>query len=160
MFNLNPAIVVTEEALFQQFAIIRENQLATQNYLSSVFDPKDNSRLGLIGLNRLILPAKVAINSGNLVSIVNNAGVANFDLALAGSKPTHGYCFKAAGAGASCQVVLFDGVITTTGLTVGTKYYTSTTTAGNRTSTAGATDDCIGIAISTTQLLFHTRGIF
>lgn len=90
-------------------------------------------------LNRLIVTAAESLPFGSLVSLELAGGIVKAKLAKGG--PTDplaaiGYCNVTDGAanGSLCEVVIAMGVINVVGITVGTKYYLSTT-AGTISST-------------------------
>lgn len=114
--------------------------------------------------HRLYVPASEAIGYGSMVNLYNNAGTLNARNANAtdNTKPCHGYCNEAggnAGAGAFTEVIVLSGMIITSGLTPGTRYFLSTTN-GLITATApvaaGNISQVIGFALSATELLFDT----
>jgi len=115
-------------------------------------------------MHRLYVPASEAIVYGGMVNLYNNAGVLNARNANAtnNTKMAHGYCGEAAGTvggGAVTEVIVLSGLVLTTGLTPGTRYFLSTTN-GLITATApvaaGNIEQVIGFALSATELLFDT----
>lgn len=111
-------------------------------------------------MGRFYVTASENIQQGAMVNLYNNAGSINVRNANAtnNTKPAHGFCSTAGGilAGAVGEVTLLQGVATITGLTVGTRYYLSTTN-GLVTNVApvaaGNIEQYIGIAITGNTLL-------
>jgi hypothetical protein len=118
--------------------------------------------------NRLYVQASEAISLGAVVNLYNNAGVLNARNANATdtTKPAYGWCTTAGGiaSGSYGEVSLKMGVcINISGLTVGTRYWLSTTN-GLITAIApavvGNINQYIGIALSTTQLYMDIQPTF
>jgi len=114
--------------------------------------------------HRLYLPAGEAISYGYMVNLYNNAGVLNARNANAtnNTKMCHGYCNEiggSAGGGAYTEVIVLSGMVITSGLTPGTRYFLATTN-GLITATApvaaGNIEQVVGIALSATEFLFDT----
>lgn len=112
--------------------------------------------------HRLYVPASEAISYGNMVNLYNNAGALNARNANAtnNTKPCYGFCNQlggTAGAGAFTEVIVLTGLIVTSGLTPGTRFFLSTTN-GLVTATApvaaGNIAQVLGIALSATEFLF------
>lgn len=106
------------------------------------------------------IQASENLAAGDLVNIHNAAGprVRKADAAAAG-KEAHGFVLQAVTSGASATVYPEENVLSgLTGLTPGARQFLSTT-AGTRTetapSTAGQVAQIIGVALSTTEILFR-----
>lgn len=114
--------------------------------------------------HRLYVPASEAISYGAMVNLYNNAGTLNARNANAtnNTKPCHGYCGEiggSGGAGAYTEVIVLSGMIITSGLTPGTRYFLSTTNGlitGTAPVAAGNIEQVVGIALSATEFLFDT----
>lgn len=113
-----------------------------------------------LGLDTLNIVASEALNAGDLVNVFDDAGTPKIRKAdAATNKEAHGFVKASVSAGAS-GTVYFDGTISgLTGLTAGTRYYLSSTTAGATTATPPTTSGFIvqyvGFAISSTELSFE-----
>lgn len=113
--------------------------------------------------HRLYVPASEAISYGAMTNLYNNAGTLNARNANAtnNTKPAYGFCSQAGGtlgAGAYTEVIVLTGLVGTSGLTPGTRYFLSTTN-GLITSVApvaaGNIEQVVGVALSATEFLFN-----
>lgn len=113
--------------------------------------------------HRLYVPASEAISFGALVNLYNNAGALNARNANAtnNTRPCYGYLSEAggtAGAGAYTEVIVISGLIATSGLTPGTRYFLATSN-GQITSAApvaaGNVEQVVGIALGADHFLFQ-----
>lgn len=122
-----------------------------------------NPRTLLAGnLNRLYVVASEAIAQGAAVSLFNSAGVLNVRNANAtnNTKICDGFCSTPGGiaAGASGEIILNNGVASIGGLTIGQRYWLSTTNgliANVPAVAAGNIEQYLGIAISSTTFSFN-----
>jgi hypothetical protein len=113
-----------------------------------------------IGQDQISITASESLAAGAYVNIWDNTGAANARNAsgAAGSfKPAHGFVLAAAAASATAVIYRSGQNTGQTGLTPGTDYYLSTTTAGAVQSTAPASgsgylSQKIGQSISATVL--------
>lgn len=130
-------------------------QYATQNPTATILA----SNMG-----RVYLVASEAISFGAAVSMFNNAGIINVRNANAATnvKSCDGFCSTPGGilAGVAGECILGRGICSITGLTVGTKYFLSTSN-GLITPVApvaaGNIEQYLGKAITTTQLHFDAH---
>lgn len=129
--------------------------------LSSINDP---TAILANNIHRFYTQATEAIAAGGLVNLFASGGAIAVRNANAtdSTKPCDGFCSQVGGLalGAVGEIILNDGVNSNlSGLTVGTRYYLSTTN-GLLTSSppvaAGNLQQSIGIALATTTLRFWT----
>lgn len=113
-----------------------------------------------IGADTAVMVASEALAAGDVVNVWNNAGTRNVRKAdgTAEGKEAHGFVSSAFSASASATV-FFEGRITgLTGLTIGGRYYLSTT-PGAATATplaaTGNVDQFLGNAVSATEINFE-----
>jgi hypothetical protein len=115
--------------------------------------------------NRLYIQASETIALGAVVNLYNNAGVLNVRNANATNttKPAYGWCTTAGGitSGDFGEVILKMGCcINISGLTVGTRYWLSTTNGlitATMPAVSGNIQQYIGVALSTTQLFMDIQ---
>jgi hypothetical protein len=114
--------------------------------------------------HRFYVQATEHINQGSLVNLVAVLGAIQVQNAngITGAKPADGFCSQAGGipAGGIGEVILGNGMNSSmAGLTVGARYYLSTTPGSITTSppvAAGNLQQSVGIAVSATSLVFWT----
>lgn len=114
-------------------------------------------------MHRLYVPATEAIITGAAIHLVNVAGSLKVENANAtnNTKPCDGFANSASTlAGDDIEVILHSGVASINGLTVGAKYYLSTTNglvSNAPAVAAGNLEQYLGIAITTTRLFFTSH---
>ncbi len=116
-------------------------------------------------VHRFYTEATETIAQGSPINLYASSGVLFVRNASAtnNTKQADGFCSQSGGitAGAVGEVILGDGVATTSGLTPGTRYYLGTT-AGSYSATApsaaGNISQPLGIALTSTALKFQTSG--
>lgn len=115
-----------------------------------------------VGAETRTITASEALAAGDLVNIHNSTGakVRKADATSAG-KEAHGFVLSSVSNGASATVYPEENVISgLTGLTPGTRMFLSAT-AGLNTATAPSTSgqvvQDIGVALSTTEIMFRPR---
>lgn len=112
-----------------------------------------------LGADTVVLPAVGALAAGDFVNIYNNGGVPSCRKADASSPTTiaHGFVLSAVATGANATVYFEGNNGAVTGQTAGKVFLSAT--AGLATSVAptaaGEVVQCIGIAVSTTQINFE-----
>lgn len=127
-----------------------------------------NSKTLLAGnLNRLYVIASENISQGAAITLFNNAGVLNVRNANAtnNTKICDGFCTSPGGilATAPGEVVLNNGIIFIGGLTIGQRYWLSTTNGlivNTPPVAAGNVEQYLGIAISATAFSFNMGNWF
>lgn len=115
-------------------------------------------------LRRVYMKASETISFGAMVSQHNNAGVLSMRNANAtnNTKPVDGFCSTPGGvaAGVAGEFILSTGIVSITGLTLGSRYYLSTTN-GLITAVApvaaGNIEQYLGFAISATKLYLNAQ---
>jgi hypothetical protein len=113
-------------------------------------------------MGRLYVLASENIAFGAAINLFNNGGVLGARNANAtnNTKPCDGFCSTSGGitAGSVGEVIVCGGTTTITGLVLGTRYYLSTSN-GQVTAVApvaaGNIEQYLGVALSTTTLLFN-----
>lgn len=117
-----------------------------------------------IGADTKSILASEALVAGDFVNVWNNAGTANIRKADGSTtgKEAHGFVLSAVSNGAN-GTVYFEGANTQqSGLTAG-PVYLSATTPGRATSTAPSTTgqiiQCLGVAVSATEVNFEPANI-
>jgi len=113
-----------------------------------------------IGAETRTMTASEAISAGDLINIWNSTGPKIRKADAATGKEAHGFVLAAISSGASGTVYPEESVLSgLTGLTPGATQFLSGTTAGARTetapSTSGQSAQIVGVAISTTEILFR-----
>ena len=112
-----------------------------------------------VGADNASLPATEALAAGDFVNIYDATGTPSCRKAsgVDNTKPAHGFV-KSDYSDGAVALVYFEGEAPLTGLTVGTKYFLSSTTAGGVTATAPSANgnmiQYLGTARSTTLLRF------
>ncbi len=112
-----------------------------------------------LGAETIVTETSEALSAGDMVNLWDDAGTvkARKAKALDNTRPAHGYVAEGYDLGANATIFT-DSYLTTTGLTVGSKYYLSTT-AGAITATApdgeGNVVQMVGFALSPTKLAFE-----
>lgn len=113
-----------------------------------------------IGADSRVVEASENLAAGDLVNLWDDAGTLSARKADATSsgKEAHGFTEAAVTSGNNATI-LFDGTIPgLTGLTLGAKYYLSTTAGGVTTTAPSATSNVVqpvGVAASATELVFE-----
>jgi hypothetical protein len=112
-----------------------------------------------IGAETQSVLASEAISANDFVNLYNNTGTLNMRKADASNgRVAHGFV-KAAVANAASGLVFREGKVTLSGLTPGSNYFLSGTTAGTSTATAPTTAthhlQILGQALSATELDFE-----
>lgn len=113
-----------------------------------------------VGADTLSVVASEILAAGDIVSIWNNAGTANVRKAdgTAEGKEVHGFVLSGFAASATALVYNEGKITGLSGLTIGARYY-MTTTAGTISATApaaaGNVSQFVGVAISATTLNFE-----
>ena len=165
--NIPPEI---RPAFVEVYSAFQQVQSVFHNYLGIGQQLKDSwaalpivETLHKASQWRLYVKASEAIGFGNAVSIHAVSGVINVRKANAtdNTKPCHGFCTTSIGivSGEYGEVILCQGLTNgITGLTVGTRYFLSTTD-GFLTSIApvavGNIEQAVGIALETGLFLFN-----
>ncbi len=112
-----------------------------------------------IGAETVVLAASENLAENDVVNIFDDSGTTKCRKADAtdATKPAHGYV-KAAVTSGSNATVYTDGYLPGTGLTVGSKYFLSTTPGEVTTTPPASTGNIlqkIGVAVSTTAIKFE-----
>lgn len=114
-------------------------------------------------MHRLYIPVTVPVVLGNALHIISNAGILSAELANAtnNTKPCLAFANSAAvNPGDMIEAIVHSGIISVNGLTVGAKYFLSTTDGviSNAPATAaGNIEQYLGFAIDTTHLFFNSH---
>jgi hypothetical protein len=115
-------------------------------------------------LRRIYVEASEPILLGGMVSLTNVAGALRARNANAtnNTRPADGFCSTIGGvaSGEVGEFILSSGIATVTGLTVGTRYYLSTSNglvANGPAVAAGNIEQYIGIALSPTELYVNMQ---
>lgn len=123
-------------------------------------------------IDATLLPATTGTNSETIVAFENLSAGAFVNLFTDGdtvrkcrladasnNRPAHGYVTASATAAGNATVNFTGNNDVLTGLTVGTRYFLSTTTPGSYVATPSLTSthiiQCLGVAISTTAIRFE-----
>jgi hypothetical protein len=144
-------------------ALVDECGIAQQNFSLWPELSGSSSTIKASNMRRLYVQASEDIALGAMVNLHNVAGNLRARNANAtnNTKPSDGFCNTVGGiiAGEVGEIILACGVATVLGLTVGSRYFLSTSN-GLVTATApvaaGNIEQYIGVALSTTQLFVNT----
>jgi len=112
-----------------------------------------------IGAETQVMPASEGLAANDVVNIYDDTGTTKCRKADAtdATKPAHGYVKAAVELGSNATVYT-DGYLPGTTLTIGSKYFLSTTPGAITTTPPSATGNiaqCIGVAVSATQIKFE-----
>jgi len=116
-------------------------------------------------VQRLYVPFTDAANYGSIINLYSNAGVLSAQLAVAttNAKPADGICNTpgSIAIGDVGEVLLSNGVLIGSGMTVGQRCWLSAVTAGALATSApvaaGNIEQYLGIVISPTEFYFHSH---
>lgn len=148
---------------FQQIQLAIHNYLGVGQQIQELWSQlKYTETLHQASQTRFYCQASEDIAYGHAVNLFASGGVlvARNANATNNTKPAHGFCTVSTGVLANdyMEVVLFRGVIPGfTGLTLGARYFLSTTNGLVTTSAPGAAgniEQALGIAVDTTALLY------
>lgn len=113
-------------------------------------------------LNRFYCIADEVLAYGSAVNMVLNGGELHARLANAtnNTRPAQGFCSQASGIGIGAigEIQLHSGVARLSGLTIGSRYYLSTTNgllSSAPAVAAGNIEQYCGLAVTTTQLAYN-----
>lgn len=169
--NLSPELKAALQELYTSFQLMIATMIdecGISGQLPSIWqqvaeqDPVSTLNSG--NLNRLYVKASEALSQGSVINLWNDAGTLKARKANAtnNTKPCDGFCSTVGGiaSGSFGEVQIHSGVATVTGLTVGDRYYLSTTNGAMANApavAAGNIEQYLGIAITTTQLAFNAH---
>lgn len=117
-----------------------------------------------IAAETVVCAASEDLSANDVVNIYDDAGTTKCRKADASDtiKPAHGYV-KAAVTNGNNATIFTDGFLPGTGLTKGSKYFLSETAGAVTTTpptTSGAIVQCVGVAVSATQIKFDPDEMF
>lgn len=120
-----------------------------------------DATLGNSSSNKFYAKTMDDLTFGELISLVDNAGIAGIMAANAASHPCHGFCSTEGGAtaGSTCEVTLLEGLapVATGGLTIGHRYFLAVGGGFSPAPAVGAgqIEQFLGIAVTTSSVILN-----